>query len=457
MSEARILDFVAPTAGAGDLPFRDILETLPAAIYATDAQGRITFYNQAAADLWGCRPEIGKSEFCGSWKLFGPDGTPLPHDECPMALALKEKRPIRGMEAVAERPDGTRVPFAPYPTPLFDGAGNLTGAVNLLVDISERKQSEEAGQRLAAIVEFSDDAIVSKDLNGTIASWNKGAERIFGYLAEEVIGKSITILIPSARRDEEPAILDRIRRGERIDHYETIRRRKDGRLIDISLSVSPVRDATGRIIGVSKIARDITDRKLAEQQARLLSRELEHRVKNILATVQSLTRLTEAESVSEFARILSGRFQALAQAQSLLASNRWDAANIRELVAEELAAFGTGEDGRARIAGHPVALGPQAAQAIALIMHELTTNAAKYGALSRPDGRVDVEWVAQAGILAVYWREMDGPTIKPPEKAGFGSKLMSGMVQTLNGQIDCDWAPTGLVCEIRVPVDMLGF
>lgn len=454
-ARARILDFVMPAAVADDLPFRDIVERLPAAIYTTDAKGRITFYNEAAADLWGCRPEIGKSEFCGSWKLFWPDGTPLPHSECPMALTLKERRPIRGMEAVAERPDGTRIPFAPYPTPLFDASGNLAGAVNMLVDISDRKRSEEAGQRLAAIVESSDDAIISKDLNGIIASWNKGAERVFGYFSEEVIGKSITILIPSDRAAEEPSILERIRRGERIDHYETVRQRKDGRLIDISLTASPVRDATGRIVGVSKIARDITDRKLAEQHARLLSRELEHRVKNILATVQSLTRLTEAETVSEFARVLSGRFQALAQAQSLLASNRWNAANIRELVVEELAAFGTEEDGRAHISGHPVAVGSQAAQVIALVVHELTTNAAKYGALSHPDGRVKVEWIAQAGIFTVHWRETDGPTVKPPEKAGFGSKLMNGMLQTLNGQIDCDWSPTGLICAIRVPLDML--
>src|SRR6185295_1455594 len=143
--------------------FRAILDGVAAAIYATDAHGHITYYNEAAAKLWGHRPEIGKSEWCGSWKLFWPDGSPLPHGECPMAMAIKEKKPNRGMEAVAMRPDGSRVPLVPYPTPLFDDDGELIGAVNMLVDISERKQAEDVAQRLAAIVESSDDAIISKD------------------------------------------------------------------------------------------------------------------------------------------------------------------------------------------------------------------------------------------------------------------------------------------------------
>ena len=120
-----------------------LLDALPAAIYTTDAEGRITYYNDASAELWGQRPALGSSEWCGSWKLLRPDGTPMAHDECPMAVALKEKRPVRGLEAIAERPDGTQVPFLACPTPLFDEAGRLTGAVNMLVDISERKNGED--------------------------------------------------------------------------------------------------------------------------------------------------------------------------------------------------------------------------------------------------------------------------------------------------------------------------
>jgi PAS domain S-box-containing protein len=154
---------------------------------------------------------------------------------------------------------------------------------------------EETRQRLAAIVESSDDAILSKDLNGILMSWNSGAQRLFGYTADEMLGKSVTILIPDDHLDEEPKILERIRRGERVEPYETVRRRKDGSLIDISLTVSPIMDASGKVVGASKIARDITERKRSEQalaeaaeQRDLLVAELSHRVKNTLATVVSI-------------------------------------------------------------------------------------------------------------------------------------------------------------------------
>ena len=208
--------------------FREMIDALPAAIYTTDAEGRLTHFNPAAVEFSGRVPELGTDPWCVSWKLYHPDGTPLPHDECPMALALREGRVVRGVETIAERPDGTRVWFMPYPTPLRDADGRLVGGINMLLDITERKHGEQAAASLAAIVDSSDDAIISKDLNGIITSWNEGAERLFGYSAEEAIGQSITMLIPPDRRDEEPEILSRLRRGERVDHFDTIRIRKDG-------------------------------------------------------------------------------------------------------------------------------------------------------------------------------------------------------------------------------------
>src|SRR5215218_5625179 len=132
------------------------------------------------------------------------------------------------------------------------------------------RSAELARARLAAIVESADDAIISKTLEGVITSWNRGAERIFGYTAEEIIGRPVTVLFPEDHFDEEPAILARIRAGERVEHYETVRKRKDGSLVEISLTVSPIRGADGRVIGASKVARDITDRKRAEEERELL-------------------------------------------------------------------------------------------------------------------------------------------------------------------------------------------
>ncbi|HEY8292447.1 MAG TPA: PAS domain S-box protein, partial [Thermomicrobiales bacterium] len=211
-----------------------------------------------------------------------------------MAIALKEGRIITDAEAIAERPDGTRIWFTPYPTPLRDTEGQIVGGINMLIDITERKRAEEMRARLAAIVESSDDAIVSKDLNGVIASWNAGAERLFGYTAQEAIGKSVTMLIPPERHDEEPEILRRIRRGERVDHYETVRRRKDGTLLDISLLISPIMDSRGMIVGASKIARDITaQRALARQRdvfIGIASHELKTPVTSIKGYAQLLAR-----------------------------------------------------------------------------------------------------------------------------------------------------------------------
>ncbi len=429
-----------------------LIKTLPAAIYTTDADGRITFFNEAAAELWGCRPEIGKSEFCGSWKLYWPDGRPLPRGECPMALALIERRPIRGMEAVAERPDGTRVHFIASPTPLYDDAGILIGAVNMLIDISDRKHAEADAQRLASIVESSYDAIVSKDLDGIIESWNRGAERLFGYAAEEVIGKPVTILIPPDRMDEEPEILERIRRGERVDHYDTVRRGKDGSLIDISLTVSPVRGADGRIIGASKIARDITERKRAQAQQKLLVNEMKHRIKNTLATIQAIANQTLNQHAQERDAFIA-RLHALDNAHDLLTSETWERAPVRAIVTRALEPFQERLQERITIEG-PADLWLDSAKSVivAMAVHELATNAVKYGALSNGTGHVSIAWEQNSGANRVkfVWQERGGPEVSPPKEKGFGSHLIERAFGGQLGDAELVFRPQGLSCTLEV-------
>jgi PAS domain S-box-containing protein len=328
----------------GSLPeherrFRALLDALPAAVYTTDAEGRITYYNDAAVALWGHRPPFGTSEWCGSWKLFWPDGTPLPHDQCPMALTLKKNRAVRGMEAAAERPDGTRVPFIPYPTPLHDETGKLIGAVNMLVDI--------------------------------------------------------------------------------------------------------------------------TDRKHAEERQALLVRELHHRVKNTLATVQAIMGSTAraVHNIEDFKSALFGRIQSLSKTHLLLADDP-HAVNFDHILRSELDAFDDGSNERIVLSGPDVPLSSQAALSLGMAIHELTTNAAKFGALSVFGGKVEVTWSvtidATRRTLAFDWVESGGPPVVQPLRQGFGSRLLAFV---LPGQIQAktqiDYAPQGIRihCALPLPAD----
>jgi PAS domain S-box-containing protein len=785
---------------------RQIIDALPAAIYTTDAEGRVTMFNEAAATFAGRTPQLGTDSWCVTWRLFWPDGTPMPHDQCPMATAVKERRPIRGMEGIVERPDGTRRRFIPYPTPLFDSSGTMVGAVNMAVDITDRKFAEEAivrhkdeqaalfaftdrlfraaslqavynaaleaicqalgcergsillfddagvmrfvawtglseqyrravedhspwtreardpqpiciadvdasdlpgslkatvkaegiaataffplmiggklvgkfmayyaaphtfdqseinlavtiarqlgfslerrraeealratqrqlvselvatrqlqklstqlihasdpealyekvvdaavaimrsdfasmqmfypergelrllayrgfnptaaafwewvrpgsgstcgaalatgarsivpdielsdfmagsedldyrqtgiravqstplvsragrllgmisthwrnphqpserdlrlfdvlarqaadlierkqaeltDQRLAAIVDSSHDAIVSKDVNGIVTTWNRGAERLFGYAASEMIGRSITTLFPPDRHHEEVRILDCIRRGERVDPYWTVRKRRDGSLVDVSVSVSPLMNAAGEVIGASKIARDITAHKRAEEQQRVLHAELDHRVKNILASVSAVVAHTKDASTSMdgFVAALDSRIQSMASTHELLRRSRWQGVPLRELLRRELAPYTSNSN--TCLKGPEIVLSAEAAQTTALVLHELTTNAAKYGALSQREGRVSVRWYRAPngqgpGPLAIEWQESGGPPVEVPSNSGYGSSVITELVPyELGGTARLVFSPEGVRCQLEIPAKWL--
>ncbi len=323
---------------------------------------------------------------------------------------------------------------------------------------------EAAAQRLAAIVESSDDAILSKDLDGTIESWNRGAERLFGYTADEAIGQPVTLLIPPDRLAEEPGILERIRRGERVAHYETVRRRKDGTLVDISLSVSPIRDAEGRIVGAAKIAHDITALRRIQKQQTLLLREMNHRVKNLFAVAGSLVTLSArgASTPAELASAVRVRLNALARAHELTLTDPAAAevkvdrtTTLAELVRTMVSPFVDGdakEGERLAVSGPGVTIGSAAVTHLALILNELATNAAKYGALSTPAGRLDVGWSIDGDWLRFRWRERGGPAVATGEDSeGFGSLLARVTVTSqFGGEIQRRWKPEGLDVEMSI-------
>jgi PAS domain S-box-containing protein len=305
--------------------FRDLLDALPAAIYTTDANGRITFFNQAAVEFSGRTPEIGSDQWCVTWRLYWPDGRPMAHDECPMAKALKEDRPIRGGEAIAERPDGTRVPFMPYPTPLHDASGGLVGAVNMLVDLTASKEVDAARSRLNETLEqrveertrqltealarlreserrfrlfvggVTDYAIYMLDTEGVITNWNAGAERIKGYRAKEIIGQHFSVFY-SAKDQEDGVPQHALMIAARDGRFEADgwRIRKDGSRFWANVVIDAVHDDGGVLIGFAKVTRDMTERRAVEEQLRQsqkmeavgqLTNGVAHDFNNLLATI----------------------------------------------------------------------------------------------------------------------------------------------------------------------------
>ena len=417
-----------------------------------DLQGYMQEVNDLAVDWCGYRrEEVLDRPF---WDTPWWRGT----DEAKARIRFATQQALAGLEFREELPywtaDGSErvVDFAMHPI------RNQSGAIMFLyptgVDISERKRVEadlrDSEQRLryvAAIVESSDDAIVSKNLDGIITSWNRGAERIFGYTAEEAVGQPIMIVIPQDRQSEEREMLTRIRRGERIDHFETVRQRRHGSLINVSLTVSPVKNAEGKIIGASKIARDITEQKRSQERIATLAREAEHRSKNVLASVQAAVNLSRADTPEGLKQAIEGRIRALANVHSLFVESRWIGAELSTIAAQELDPYAAKE--RVRIEGPPVLLEPNAAQAVAVTLHELATNAAKYGSLSGPGGRVELTWVhGEDKRLVMRWTETGGPAVQVPTREGFGSRVIDRMIRQLKGKTRFDWHPEGLVCEI---------
>ena len=247
--------------------------------------------------------------------------------------------------------------------------------------------------------------------------------------------------------------MERIRRGQRVEHYQTVRQRKHGSLIDVSLTISPVRNTQGKVIGASKIARDITEHKRSEAQMVNLAREAEHRTKNILATVLATVRLSSSDTSDDLKHLIEGRIDALAKVHTLFVESRWAGAELHRLATQELMAYGGEREARVRIDGPPVMLEPSTAQTTAISLHELATNAAKYGSLSAAGGRVEISWSLTAGgRLSLRWIELGGPVATPPTHRGFGTRIMENMIGQLRGEVRFDWRDQGLTCEIVLPL-----
>ncbi len=336
------------------------------------------------------------------------------------------------------------------------------GVVVTFLDITERKRNEEALARLAAIVADSADAIIGLKPDGLVSSWNAGAERIYGFTAEEAIGRPFSMTMPPENERELRQILDRLRRSRPVGAFETERITKDGRRIHVSYTSTPVRDSAGALLAAAVIERDITRRRQAEQRQNMLLDELDHRVKNVLATVLSIASRTRkgTDSVEDYYRALEGRLRALASTHDLLANNLWAGADLRQILLAELEPYGGVDKEAIRISGREVFLSSRAAVLFGIIFHELATNAAKYGALSAGGGTVEVRWRTEgdkaAESFVLEWEERAGPAAGAADKRGFGIKFIERSVaHELRGSAELRFGPGGINVAIRAPMSEL--
>jgi PAS domain S-box-containing protein len=447
---------------------RELFAALPAAIYTTDAAGRITYCNQGAVDLWGLKPKLARDRWCDLARYYRADGTPLALGECPTDIALKQGRVVLSREMILERHDGTRIPIIPYPTPLRDRRGAIVGVVNMTVDISERKKAEHAlAERNVQLALAGKAALVGSyayDTKTELMQVSAGYAAIHGFpegTTEIARSECVAGLHPEDARRLEMLRnqASRERRSELNAEYRIVRSNGEIRWIETRGFMSYSSDGRPqRVIGVSI---DVTERKLAEEQQRVLVAELDHRVKNMLATVSVVATRTQdaSASVADFVAAFAGRIKAMAIAHELLSVRRWQGLPLAELVRRELAPYATSKN--TEIDGPEVILRAEAGQAMAVGLHELVTNAAKYGALSTDDGRVSIRWYCRLNGgapvgLAFEWQEIGGPSVATPSNPGYGTSVIREIIPyELGGTAELTFAPEGVRCRLEIPVDSL--
>lgn len=320
----------------------------------------------------------------------------------------------------------------------------------------ERETADLAAGRHRALIQSSRDAIIAKDLNGIIQTWNRGAELLFGYAAEEAIGRSITVLVPPDRTGEEISILARVRAGGQVDPYETVRRRKDGSLVPVSVTVSPITGSNGEILGASNITRNITNLVREREQRELLLREMNHRVKNLFAVATGIVNMSArtANSPEGLAATITERLTALGRAHSLTQidpqSQHSVSIGIEELCRVILAPYDEAGTSRISFSGNNCKIEGNLITPLALLFHEFATNAAKHGSLSRSEGRVEIRCITYATRIELIWTEA-GSNFVRPGSAGFGTRLVDATVAQLGGRIEHHWRNNGLQIKLELP------
>jgi PAS domain S-box-containing protein len=292
------------------------------------------------------------------------------------------------------------------------------------------------------------------DLSTNTIMWDEGQHAIYGVTPGQfaVTPANFKVLILPEDWERLQIGMDALMRDGEPHQAEFRIRRPNGEIRWCASTAAASQDNSGKVARISGVTMDITERKEAEERQALLAREVDHRAKNAMAIVQSIVRLTKADSIAEYASVIEGRIKALSRAHALLSDSRWQGAEMAKLVEEELAPYRSAHADRIRIAGPKVVLEPTTAQTLALALHELSTNAVKYGALSQASGRLELNWDIRPDEIVVTWRESGGPAVRKPSQTGFGAKIITSSIERqLEGKVSFDWRPEGLFCELRAP------
>jgi two-component sensor histidine kinase/PAS domain-containing protein len=437
-----------------------VLDAMPLGVYVCDSDGHILRVNRRAIELWGRAPRLDSTQrFCGSFRVESLDGALIPPDQTPMAQSVMSGESFEGVEAVVQNADGKRWVARVNVAPLLDDDGEVVGAINCFQDVTREHDMRLAFERQQRTMDLA--LIASKmgtwryTLADNICVYDENAQRLYGLTEPRFLHDE-----KGVKAKFHPDDMDRMWR--RV--AKALDPKGDGRY-DVEYRVKQLdgswrwlsawglvefegHGANRKPVAIAGASRDLTDVKRAEELQQLLVNELNHRVKNSLANVQSLVAQTLRGDVDlpSARTAIDARIISLAEAHDLLTSRSWSGADVSDVVARALAPF---ESGKCTMAGPSLDLSPKQTLALSLALHELATNAAKYGALSSPEGRVELRWQADNGQMQMNWRETGGPQVTPPTRRGFGSRLLEhGLSHDLDGQTRLEFAADGVHCSI---------
>jgi two-component sensor histidine kinase/PAS domain-containing protein len=438
-----------------------ILDALPIGVYACDIDGRILRVNRRAIELWGRAPKLldPAQRFCGSFRVESLEGDFIPPGETPMARAVLAGETFEGAEAIVQNPDGKRWVARVNVAPLRDDDGSVVGAINCFQDVTHEHEMRLALERQQRTFDLA--MIASKmgtwryTMADNICIYDENAQRLYGLTEARFLHDKDGVEA-KFHPDDMDLMWGRVAKaldpeGDGRYDVEYRVRQLDGSWRWLSawgLVEFEGQGAGRKPVAIAGASRDLTERKQAEELQRLLGNELNHRVKNTLATVQSIVNQTlRGATDSESARAtVNARIVALAGAHDLLTDRSWAGADLADLVSRAVAPFAIGQ---IALGGPSVDVSPSQALALSLALHELATNAAKYGALCRSEGRVELRWEVQGDRLNLSWQESGGPHVAPPSRRGFGSRLIeNALSHDLDGQTRLEFAPEGVRCWI---------